>query len=74
MKKEQQTEQNAQGSVDVPNKKVIETWMKKDLGNAIALLNAIYSDPDLLEVMAGFMQGRMINSEMKKQGIQKAED
>lgn len=41
--------------------KVLE-YLKKDLSVAIACLNAMYSDPDLLHSLAIWMHGRWTNS------------
>jgi len=48
---------------DVP--KVVE-WLNRDLSVAISCLSAIQSDPDLLNSLAVFMQGRLINSQLDK--------
>lgn len=38
-----------------------------DLRNAVMLLNAIQSDPDLVEQLAVFIHGRIMNKENKDQ-------
>lgn len=38
-----------------------------DLRNAVMLLNAIQSDPDLVEQLAVFIHGRITNKENKQQ-------
>lgn len=40
----------------------VAKWLKKDIGVALALLNALYSDDDLLLNMAVFLQGRYMNA------------
>jgi len=56
--------ESAQGVESVDLAKVQE-WMKRDISFAISLLNAIYSDPDLMESVAHFMLGRLNNSKNK---------
>lgn len=41
-------------------------WLKKDLGIAITCLNAMYTDPDLLENLAEFLHGRWMNAKHKE--------
>jgi len=45
----------------------VEKWIKTDLGFALNLLNAIYTDPDMMASLAGFMLGRVQNAKLKKQ-------
>lgn len=45
---------------------VVEGLLKKDLGIAMTCLDAILSDPDLLQYMAVFMHGRMLNFHQSK--------
>lgn len=45
----------------------VKTWLKNDLQRAIGCLNAIYSDPDLMESVAIFMLGRLQNSQAKEE-------
>lgn len=40
----------------------ITEYLKKDLSIAISCLNAIQSDPDLINHLAQFMHGRFINA------------
>lgn len=47
------------------NKKNIGQWLKRDLSSAISLLNALYSDPDLLDQITVFMLGRIENQKLK---------
>lgn len=44
--------------------------LKRDLPMAINCLDAIYSDPDLLESLATFMHGRYMNN-LNKQELEK---
>lgn len=57
-------------TVEITHEKVVQ-YLKKDLGNAIGCLNAIQSDPDMLNALATFMLGRFNNhklqEELKKQ-------
>jgi len=39
----------------------IKQYLQKDLSIALACLHAIYSDPDLLRLLADFMHGRQVN-------------
>lgn len=54
----------AQGAapVEPPTIDQVEAWMKKDMACAISLLNALYSDPDMLRSIATFMMGRFSNA------------
>lgn len=49
------------------DKNKIKEWMKRDLGFAINLLNAIYSDPDMCDALAEFMIGRFENAKAKEE-------
>lgn len=40
----------------------VAKWLKKDIGVALALLNALHSDEDMLVNMATFLQGRYVNA------------
>lgn len=44
----------------------VEGYLKKDLSVAIFCLQAIHDDPDLLQSMAVFMHGRMLNFQQSK--------
>jgi len=44
-------------------------YLRRDLAGAIALLNAIHSDPDLIEQMAVFMYGRLTNHQAKQMHV-----
>lgn len=39
----------------------VKEWVKRDLSSAIGLLMAIQTDPDLLNQIVVFMQGRLSN-------------
>lgn len=58
MEKLTQTEVEAQGAVDLSK---IKEWMKRDLGFAISFLQALYTDPDMMDAVAQFMHGRLLN-------------
>lgn len=45
----------------------IKKAVRADLQNAVMLLNAIQSDPDLVEQLAVFIHGRITNKENKAQ-------
>lgn len=49
------------------NPTLVKDYLTKDLSVAIACLNAIQSDPDLLDHMAHFMAGRWQNAQSKPQ-------
>jgi len=63
-KKTKQNSVSELGS-DVDKNKVKE-WLKRDLSVAISCLNALYSDPDLLDHMSDFMYGRLLNAKQKE--------
>lgn len=44
---------------------LVKEYLKKDLSIAVSCLNAILTDPDLLEQTAHFMFGRLENSKSK---------
>lgn len=46
---------------DVPDVAKVTEWLKNDLARAIACLEAMYKDPDLLVHLAQFMHGRYSN-------------
>lgn len=48
------------------NLEQVRKWLKKDLAMAISCLNAVYTDPDLIESVAVFMMGRMTNDKNAK--------
>lgn len=52
-------------SVEEMTQDQIKSWLKKDLAVAISCLNAIHSDPDMLESLAAFMLGRVKNAKQK---------
>jgi len=58
----------AQGAVDasLTSPAMIRQYLIKDLSVAIACLNAIASDPDLLEQVAHFIAGRYSNAQNAK--------
>lgn len=49
-----------------PDAQTVREWAKKDIGLAIGVLNAIYSDPDLLNSVADWIHGRIMNDHNKK--------
>lgn len=51
----------------------IVRWLKRDLPTAINCLDAIYSDPDMLDALATFMHGRYMNSKHKEELKKQAE-
>lgn len=64
MKKTSPQEVSAQGadsSTPIPDVDTIKGWLKDDLGRSISCLTAIHTDAELLNAMAEFMQGRIIN-------------
>lgn len=74
-KKDQVVQEMAKGQapaerVEITLEKVKE-WSKRDLGCAISFLNAIHSDPDMLDQVATFIYGRFKNAKeqeaLKKQ-------
>lgn len=62
---------DSQAVDEMPVERVAE-WIKKDIGVALALLNALYTDQDMLLNMASFLQGRYMNA--KNQDKLKEED
>lgn len=44
----------------------VERAVKRDLNNALGLLNAVVSDPDFLRYVATFAHGRYINAQNAK--------
>jgi len=68
MKKQQSQAAPSQGEAVAEGKKLVtvETvreYLNKDLSVAIQCLNAIQSDPDLMETMAHWMHGRWMNAQ-----------
>lgn len=61
-------------AVDELPPETVAKWLKKDLGIALALLDALYSDQDMLLNMAVFMQGRYMNAKnqekLKNEGLE----
>jgi len=60
--------------VDAPSitPELVKEYLKKDLAVAVSCLNAMLSDPDLLEYLATFMAGRWNNVQNSKaNGTQK---
>lgn len=47
------------------NLETVKGYLKKDLSIAVSCLNAILSDPDLLDSTANFMLGRLLNAKHK---------
>lgn len=62
MEKSNSKFEDAKGASTIPTVTQVNEWLKADLGRAIACLNALYSDPDLLQAMAVFMHGRFVNA------------
>lgn len=50
-----------------PTQKQVEEWLKNDLLRCINMLDALYTDPDLLRSMATFMLGRLENAKMREE-------
>lgn len=48
-----------------PTLEIILQNVKTDLSLSILFLNAIHSDPDLVESVARFMHGRLLNAQNK---------
>lgn len=48
------------------NRDQVKSWLEKDLKMAISLLTALYTDPDLLNAIADFMHGRIMNDKAKQ--------
>lgn len=46
----------------VPTLKEVQTFLKKDLGMAISLLDAIYRDTNTMNNLAEFLYGRYLNA------------
>lgn len=68
MNKNDQNVIEAQGAEKqgVPDLKTVKEWTKRDIGLAIGVLNAIYSDPDLCNSMAEWIHGRIMNDYNRK--------
>lgn len=58
------TTQGVEG--DITSLKQIKEWVKTDVARAISFLNAIHSDPDLIDHVATFMYGRLQNDLERK--------
>lgn len=52
--------------LDAMNPTLVKEYLKKDLSVAVACLNAILTDEDLLNHMATFMAGRWQNAQTAK--------
>lgn len=68
MKKEGENGQAAPGVAEpkeVPTITEVKKWVKDDCARCIAFLNAIHSDPDLVDHVANFMLGRLTNAKAK---------
>lgn len=61
------TEDATQAAVSTIDVETVTEYLKKDLAVAISCLNALYSDPDLLNHMAHFMHGRFANAKAKEE-------
>lgn len=46
--------------------KQVKEWTKNDVARCLSFLNAIYSDPDLIDHIATFMYGRLQNDLERK--------
>lgn len=66
MKKNNSETEQAQGAKSVDLAQVTK-WLRHDISVAITCLNAIQSDPDLMDHVARFMYGRLQNMEQAKQ-------
>lgn len=77
MKKEQLNGVKAQGAENTEKVEVtldvVKKWLRHDLGAAISCLNAIQTDPALMDAVAEFMYGRFINSVNKQENLFKDE-
>lgn len=67
MEKQEKVVDSAQGAdtqeVQVPQ---VKEWLKRDLSLALHVLEAVYSDPDLMDQVAVFMAGRIQNAKNRK--------
>lgn len=61
------TTEAAQGAPSEITQQAVKQYLVKDLSIAISCLNAIQSDPDLLEHLAQFMHGRFVNAKHAEQ-------
>lgn len=66
MNDKNQNGSQAQGASQPITVGQIQGYLKNDLGIAIRCLDAIYTDPDLLQALAEFMHGRLMNAKHKK--------
>lgn len=67
MEKNKQQESPAQGAGLPPiTPTLVKEFLRKDLSVAIACLQAIASDPDLLDSLSHFMAGRWHNNQNSK--------
>lgn len=62
METKTQPSETAQGAAPEITQSLVKQYLITDLSKAIACLNAIQSDPDLLDNLAHFMHGRFINA------------
>lgn len=62
----QQDEQVPGTAVPSITPELVKEYLRKDLSVAISCLNAIQSDPDLLDHLATFMAGRWQNVQNSK--------
>jgi len=66
MEKNNKQTSETQGVEDVNNEN-IRTWIKNDLNKFIHFLNMIYTDQDMINYLADFVQGRIDNARHKEQ-------
>lgn len=63
--------QGAETKTKIPTLGQVKEFLKNDLGKCIALLDAIYEDPNTMDNLAEFLLGRFTNAleqeELKKQ-------
>jgi len=67
MEKNTKLDSSAQGA-EIPNitPELVRQYLNRDLSVAISCLQAIQSDPDLLDNLSAFMAGRWQNEQNKK--------
>jgi len=65
MKNDNDVLDEAQGVESIPEVSTIKKWMTRDLGACIVFLKALQDDPNLQDVMATYLQGRISNFKNK---------
>lgn len=53
--------QGVEESADVKDLQNVKRWTKRDLGACIAFLQAVYQDPELCDMLATALHGRVLN-------------